>query len=144
MSSSRIFRSLFIGSIAMWSFLLFEGDLLSGDFFNILSFSFGTIFIIFSIITGSFLEGFETKHQVKTYLPLSMFIYEIYSVVLYNIFMIEINIMIILSFAIVISLIDLVVSKMVKNKSMRQDLANVVLAFPLLAFFMGFVLTNFI
>ncbi len=52
--------------------------------------------------------------------------------------------MIILSFAIVISLIDLVVSKMVKNKSMRQDLANVVLAFPLLAFFMGFVLTNFI
>ncbi|ERN51136.1 hypothetical protein [Alkalihalophilus marmarensis] len=144
MSSSRIFRSLFIGSIAMWAFLLLKGDLLSGDFFNILSFSFGTIFIIFSIITGSFLEGFETKHQVKTYLPLSMSIYGIYSFVLKHIFMIEINIVIILSFAIVISLIDLVVSKMVKKRSTKQGLANIVLAFPLLAFFMGFVLTNFI
>jgi predicted neutral ceramidase superfamily lipid hydrolase len=51
--------------------------------------------------------------------------------------------MIILLFALVISLIDLVVSKMVKNKSMRQDLANIILAFPLLAFFIGFVLTYF-
>jgi hypothetical protein len=90
------------------------------------------------------LEGFETKHQVKTYLPLSMSIYGIYSFVLKHIFMIEINIVIILSFAIVISLIDLVVSKMVKKRSTKQGLANIVLAFPLLAFFMGFVLTNFI
>ncbi|MDV2686839.1 hypothetical protein RYX56_21000 [Alkalihalophilus lindianensis] len=144
MSSSRILRSLFIGSVTMWSFLLLEGDLLSGDFFNILSFSFGTIFIIFSIIAGSFLEGIETKHHVKTYLPLSMSIYWIYSLVLYTIFMIEINIMFILLFAIVISLIDFGVGKGVKNTAIRQDLANVALTFPLFAFFMGFVLTNFI